>query len=329
MLETEIAARRPRQAQPHRRMHYDCIVKEGVSTVWCPRRFVLCEAGFCLEDQEGPASAGNEQPWEDITSIDAGDNETHLHEAVLILRRSPGYLHVRFFDAYPLGSLQEHWTACTRSSFTGATVPAVIDPLTQDWMNDLSCLVEGLRSRKGQPAIATHSVNTMPMSNLGATPPKVYDEILRGDGDCTILRVWRAKKASEMVASPWEPLEGGGGHLRGIRFRMPLKPRPMAPKSSRFVVAYHLSSPDERPIVLTEISRTLDVPYSSSFEVHNQHVFRELPPEEGGILLEDKVGINWTGRCMIKSIIESASRQETAEATQAWSDQVQAALNRV
>ncbi|CAE8584625.1 unnamed protein product, partial [Polarella glacialis] len=63
-----------------------------------------------------------------------------------------------------------------------------------------------------------------------------------------------------------------------------------------------------------------DIPYASCFLVHHQHVFSEednSSPDVGNVagprtvMVDNLIGVAWSGRCMVKSIVERSSRAET------------------
>mmetsp|Transcript_11024 Transcript_11024/g.16532 ORF Transcript_11024/g.16532 Transcript_11024/m.16532 type:complete len:99 (-) Transcript_11024:93-389(-) len=61
------------------------------------------------------------------------------------------------------------------------------------------------------------------------------------------------------------------------------------------------------------MSKSLDVPYASSFIVLGKFVFRDSAEGEGGVALDCHIGWLWLGRCMVRGIIESTSRKEAVE----------------
>uniref|UniRef100_A0A7S2I2Z6 Uncharacterized protein n=1 Tax=Zooxanthella nutricula TaxID=1333877 RepID=A0A7S2I2Z6_9DINO len=120
---------------------------------------------------------------------------------------------------------------------------------------------------------------------------------------------------------------------------LPLKPQPLAPKQTRLSIVYCLSG-DLRnggPLVLSEMSKSLDVPYATSFTVQSQHVLM-LPGSDpafspdaddglqgdwqqgrdrgdNALEVDNLVGVQWHGRCMVKGIVEAASIAEAKEAS--------------
>merc|ERR1719323_1190518 len=89
----------------------------------------------------------------------------------------------------------------------------------------------------------------------------------------------------------------------------------MAPKETRISLVYYLKSEGaEGPVSLTSITRSIDVPYASSFCVINNWIFKNQPD---GFQNETMIGINWLGRCMVRGIIEKQSASESKEGASA------------
>uniref|UniRef100_A0A7S1S678 VASt domain-containing protein n=1 Tax=Alexandrium catenella TaxID=2925 RepID=A0A7S1S678_ALECA len=153
-----------------------------------------------------------------------------------------------------------------------------------------------------------HRVHSEELSHPSLNVRRVHKELRRVDGDSALVRLWRGKNVTELTQPAWAPL--GEGLARCFGLRLPLKPLPLAPKSTRVSTCYHLSSDGARSTELAWMSKSLDVPYASAFLVTGKFVFRQ---DAKGVSLDCYVGWQWLDRCMVKYVIQSESRAETAE----------------
>merc|ERR1740121_398347 len=137
-----------------------------------------------------------------------------------------------------------------------------------------------------------------------------------------IQQTWREAGGSHLELRQWEPCPDGGVLLTAT-MTLRLKPRPMAPKQTRVVLVYHLPAEGEGDLVLTELSRSLDVPYKDSFEVYAQQTFSIA---DGTLAIATSLGVRWRTGCMVKRFVEKASQEEGGENHHRWAAKANAAL---
>jgi len=302
-----------------------CIAAAGSdSSAWCSGCMTLSDAGFEFKSVQGQAWSGDLQlvAWSDVARVGTREPEAgrqggglsgRMYEADLDLCRPPGRLRLQFGYAQPVRWLDALWKAARASRgriAAPASPPPVpgIDAFGQELAESWTSTLSDFQRNGCRPTVElqqVHRVASLPCP--GVTAANVREELERTDGDCALMRLWHGKSVTEFLHPSWAPM--GGGLARCFSLRLPLKPIPMAPKSSRLLILYHLSGSAETT-ALAWISQSLDVPYASSFLLMGTFVFRQ---EGEGVAMEAHLGWLWRGRCMIKGIIQSQSRSETAE----------------
>lgn len=294
-------------------------------------------------------------PWYDVQQVSTRDPTLQvdtasnvacgslLYEADLNLRRPPGRLRLQFGAGEPLRTLSALWreegshgdglagipvstiNESTSSQSSSPKAPEVTQAQFPSQKGSAMEACEGLLGdllRAGcKPTCQVRSVYRAPVQlPPGKTLADVFMELSRNDDESMIARLWQARNVTEWAALPWQP--HGKDLIRKLTFRLPLRPQPLAPKNTRMAVIYHLSRGGDGtdgaatgPIVFTEMTRSLDVPYASSFSVQIQHVFSGSPGTTAGganeIEVDNLVGVAWTSRCMVKSLVESSASSET------------------
>lgn len=173
-------------------------------------------------------------------------------------------------------------------------------------------------------SLAMHSVGrtTLDGPAARASLARMREEIMRTDECGIIQQVWLGGRGSQLRLRQWDPCPDGGVLLTATMV-LGLKPRPMAPKQTRVVLAYHLTAEGDGDMVITELSRSLDVPYKDSFEVYAQHT---VSISDGTLAIATSLGVHWKGRCMVKGIVESASKEGGVENHRRFAANLNAAL---
>jgi len=332
-----------------------CLAAHGKETVWKPGRVVLSDSGFCFESTLGsdqPAGLLRITPWSDVVMVDThepcrsfGQAEASLlFEITLRLRIHPGQLRLQFGSVHPARLLTSLWRPHAQlhvdsgeqswSSGSGANESASTEAVPQrpkgwDQMHGI------LRESAGRASCATTSVYQTSLelqaASRDALASKLRAIITSRDEESPITRLWRSQNVhSWLQEEPWVPLheepQASGLLVRSLYLWLPLKPQPLAPKRTRIFMIYCLSgNPEGDELVLTALSTSLDVPYSSSFMVQVEHIFSlhdsvtsddsiedcELPGGQYRLEVDIRFGVLWSSSCMVKGIIEAASRQET------------------
>jgi len=235
----------------------------------------------------------------------------------------------------PVRPLEALWEAWSRTQGSSPAPPSPPPPTTtsflanaaaQEEVRSLAEMRAVMLERGADGACKKRSVHRALLEGpaTAATKARVREELLRTDEHGVIQQTWSDVGATELRLDQWEPCPDGGVSL-AMRLVLPLKPRPLSPKQTRMVLVYHLSAEGEAQVVLTEFSRSLDVPYTNSFEVHSQHA---VSLADDVLTLDNLVGVRWRGRCMVKGMIESASQQEAFEAAQRWTESINKAVAR-
>lgn len=311
-----------------------CIAREGNEKTWRPGHLLLTTEGLRFEAKEEAAGAKKVQmiPWYEIVQVVTRHPEQQqeqagrgagavgrslLHEAELELRRPPGRLRLQFGAAGPLRTLDVLWQEERGNGDGLAGIPAVPSeslPVTEaspkgSPMEACDALIEELRRTGGLPTCELSSCyKTSLQMSQGRALAQVYEQLKRSDEDSTLARMWRARNVTEWDIRPWEAF--GADFVCRVMFRLPLRPQPLTPKTTRMGIVYHLrrGASFEEPVIFTVMSRSLDVPYATVFTVQIQHIFSVAGEE---VEVDNIVGVGWSGRCMVRSIVESSSRSET------------------
>lgn len=118
-----------------------------------------------------------------------------------------------------------------------------------------------------------------------------------------------------MAVTPWAAKQSGA-LVRHQSLEMPLtKVAGLGPPSTRATLAFALrgagADAKDVPVELDVLCVTPDVPSGDAFFVQEYVCFKATPGETG-VHLEKAIGVVWSGRCLIKAIVERMTRSESA-----------------
>jgi hypothetical protein len=176
-------------------------------------------------------------------------------------------------------------------------------------------LVREASNLRLEPTCRMASLMKVPLDVPAAmTLPDMHSLLAREANHPSMIQ-WEQRGVSEMVDPPWEELELG--QLRRLMFRMPLNPKPAmatfgAPQHTRLALVYYLPrlQEDDEAVRIAVRSRPLDVPYGTSFYITTLYTFTKV---DGCMMGEACMGVTWTGRCLVRAIVETASKDEAIE----------------
>jgi len=230
-------------------------------------------------------------------------------------------------DAPVLSSLPED-LACSAHVPETAQAPAVTIETnvgdSSDPMSIAGCQLWSEIRRCGYPVVAMSHLQTCDITNKSLSLAQIWDVLSGKDEEWPPVKTFSTMGVTSISLTPWEPLRGSnaadglvdaaqGGLVRRLHMRLPLKPLPMAPKSTRVTVIYHLRGGSQgEPVVLTSHTVSHDVPFGSCFSVQGQMSFSAPQGAEGGMVAVYSIGFQWHHRVMIKGIIEKSTRSEVA-----------------
>eukprot|EP00811_Abedinium_folium_P030260 NODE_4835_length_1840_cov_10.939288.p1 GENE.NODE_4835_length_1840_cov_10.939288~~NODE_4835_length_1840_cov_10.939288.p1 ORF type:complete len:399 (-),score=116.44 NODE_4835_length_1840_cov_10.939288:539-1735(-) len=309
-----------------------CIAAEGSVLQWHPGRAFLNDTGLAFEraadivppsgaEAASTTSSSKDMqmfPWAEILSIDSLDTgpSSLMRGIDLQLRSAPGRLRLQFSDRRPLEAIRTLW----ETARAGGGVPEEVDVE----MEQCPFLAEFRRHAGAAARPPMERAMAMPFPEADAMLSELH-LLLRAVGEeCVIMRYYKTMGAYDIRMRPWEKIADNGGYITRLHMMLPLDPRPMAPKQTRLTIVYHLSEDGVNPIVLTDMSKSLDVPYSESFLTHSSTVIagpnmhatvssKDSPPLLAGQIATEKLcGVAWLGRCIVKGLVERAVRDENA-----------------
>lgn len=324
------------ESAPRVRIHEmsPCIAQAGSETIWRTGRIVLSDAGLSFETQQSLTREKSIQlvPWGDIIRIAAREPahssssgsrhsaSSNLYEVELDLKRAPGLLRFQFGAPRPVHRLKNLWNQASASDPEASRDNVTLVPKMVELPEGLQPLVDEMKKGKGLPTTPVRSVHKVELRGR-ITVAEVYQQMARPDESCVLRRLWETRNITELNTAGWENVEDG--LMLCLHFQLPLKPVPLCPPVTRMVVVYHLrfDSPTGGGMILTEMSRSLDVPFGTHFMVQVQRVFSEVQRTaadgqvEEAVEMDTQLGISWNSRlCPVKGVVETQSRSETVEA---------------
>lgn len=231
-------------------------------------------------------------------------------------RRVNGGLETPVFESAPQAQPRVAENACVaaRPEAVNSDSECAEDPTS---LAGCPILAE-FKSCLGPPKVQATPIVTQTFPDKNLSLDQVWQALLRSDDEWPVMKVWQMLGVTVLSATPWEPLGAATsdgedpGFLRRLHLRLPLKPQPLAPKSTRITVVYHIRRYYKGElVVLTDQCRSWDVPYGKCFDVQGQLMLRHGP--EGGTTAAKFLGIRWYQRVMVRSIIERAVKNEATE----------------
>jgi len=295
----------------------------------------LSDVGLSFHEEGAAHIAIRDIFWDDVANVSStspppissftfwrrrssSDADSFSHQVQLELCQAPFSFRLQFGVSQPVEALKKLWGEATDSFSSVVEAPgesgedAGGDPSDPASFNGCPVLADA-RKRGGLPAVLQQTLKTgdrLPGDGV-MTLASVRAQMLREDESWPFLRVWKEDMNIEVLhLSSWMPLANGDGFIRRLHMRLPLKPLPMAPKSTRVSIIYHLKGGENgEPLVVTDRTYTIDVPYGTCFMVQGDWSFTEAEPGEG-VGLERSIGIDWSSRVVLKGIIERTTRSE-------------------
>lgn len=229
-----------------------------------------------------------------------------MHEVNLQIRGGLARLRMQFCGASPGEAIQELFDGATKGR-----IPASFASVAPD----CPLLVE-VQTHNG-PAVVPQlsTIHSLFLSEKELPLTQVFEELQKTGEESPIRKLWHECKLKDVSVKGWNPIQGGHGFTLRVHGVLPLKPQPMAPKETRITIVYHLTEPTDGTIVITEKSKTFDVPYCDSFFVvgRTRITLRENNSAGKSVFAEKLIGIDWVGRCMVKGIIERNVKSEGVE----------------
>lgn len=294
-----------------------CIVNEGDSVNWRQARVLLSSSMMMLE---GAGHADTRKvTWGEVLSVTtnlpdgSGSGGGFMTESELRLSMEPGVIRLKFSMGQPACTVEALWRAhhdtALASSFEVAPVPHI---LTDQWEGYK--LYQNLLSCRGEPDFPLVRVLETRVELPGLSLKDVYDYMSLDDNPIQLM--WATKEATMMGAPPWE--QEATGLVRRVMIDLPLHPKPImrkfgSPDRTRMCLVYHLTQEtgedQPRSVKVHYLSKALDIPVDCFFLKH-MYKFTEA---EDGVHFECSIGWVWTARSMLRSIIESVSKEEGAQ----------------
>lgn len=240
-----------------------------------------------------------------------------MHEVDIDLRSHPKRLRLQFGVARPMKLLVSVYRAFEEgecSSSMSMEMPEDLPDVTHLESWEGAYLVSETLTLRTEPTCKMTSLLKVPVDVPDfMTLQDMHGLLARETGNPALK--WELKNVSELVQPAWEELELG--QLRRLMFRLPLNPKPAmatlgAPQHTRMVVVYYLADFQDNhdSVQLIQRSRPLDVPYGTAFYVNTKFIFTKV---DGVMMGEAQLGLTWTGRCLIRGIVETASKDEAME----------------